>query len=219
MLLRTLSSLSAKPTKLVVLRIDYLWYSAAIFQNFAEYGPRPYWIGYIELSYRGIDHSLSSQMTLLSFIDLSPIDESCIFSTSLHVIKQARKFAIVTPCVTFDQPLLMKAVEIIRTEHLKIVTSLGGFLSLTSFVSSIGMVMEGFGLVKLLDSIYAPNSVLHLLSGKAIERVLEDHFLADTPLKIMLFSPIFPSCKNFKEPTVDDISENQLFFKQFTVLY
>lgn len=56
----------------------------------------------------------------------------------------------------------------------KIVLRLGGFHLLMSFLGSIGNIMEGSGLAELLQTIYAGNSVINILSGHAYSRVSED---------------------------------------------
>ena len=103
----------------------------------------------------------------------------------------------------------MKAVEITWAIGLKIVEKLGGFHSLMSFERNLGMVMEGSGLDKLLETIYAPNSFLHILPDKAIGKAIRGYFLADTTLKIKMFFPVFSSYENFKERTEDEI-ENEV---------
>ena len=66
---------------------------------------------------------------MLPLINLNPSDESCKYSTLLRVIEEACKFDIVTPSVTFNQPLCVKAVKIIQTKDLIIVSSPSGFQS------------------------------------------------------------------------------------------
>ena len=80
------------------------------------------------------------------------------------------------------------------------------------FIESLMTVTEGSSLHNLLETIYAPNSVLQM-SGKAIRRALRGHFLADGALKFKLLFLIFLSCKNFKEPTTDDIEDETLLVK------
>ena len=151
--------------------------------------------------------------------NLSPNDESRIYTTLLLIIEVTHKYDIVTPSTTVDQPLWAKAVEIIKAKDLKIVLRLDSFHSHIIFVESLGMVMEGSGLEKLLETFYASNS------GKAIESALRGHFLANTALKIKLLYPIVPCCQNFKESIVDDIegcsniNENWFSFRQFTTIY
>ena len=97
---------------------------------------------------------------MLPFIDLSPSDKSFIYSTLLHIIDQARQKKIFTPSVTFDQPLWIKSVEIVKANGLKIVTRLGGFHTLMSFIESLGITMERSGLERALEIVYAPNTLI-----------------------------------------------------------
>ena len=75
---------------------------------------------------------------MLPLIDLNPSDETCIYSTFLFVQNQAKLLNIATPCITFDQPLWLKAVDICSASRLDIVCRLGGFHVLMSFLGSIG---------------------------------------------------------------------------------
>ena len=62
---------------------------------------------------------------------------------------EAKRMNIPVPCVTFDQPLWLKAVGIIAESELKIVARLSGFHTVMSFLGSIGKMMKGSGLEKL----------------------------------------------------------------------
>ncbi len=53
-----------------------------------------------------------------------------------------------------------------------IVLRLGGFHTEMSFLGCIGHLMGSSGLQEMLESIYAPNAVVHMLSGKAIARAV-----------------------------------------------
>ena len=78
-----------------------------------------------------------STITFLPIIDLNPNDESCIYSTLLFVIEQAKRMRIPVPCVTFDQALWLKAFFIIEEAGLDIVARLGSFHTLMSYLSVI----------------------------------------------------------------------------------
>ena len=71
---------------------------------------------------------------MLPFIDLNPKDLTCIYSTLLHVIDLAFKRNIPTPSITFDQPLWVKAIEIVQTKKLKTIVRLESFHCLMSFI-------------------------------------------------------------------------------------
>ena len=107
---------------------------------------------------------------MLPLIDLNPGDESCIYSTLLHIKHLAESLVILTPSITFDQPLWLKAVEIVSSKKLNIVVRLGGFHGLVSFAESVGASMEGCGVEKLLQHICETNNVSHMMNGKAQER-------------------------------------------------
>jgi hypothetical protein len=49
-------------------------------------------------------------------------------------------------CITFDQPLFIKAVDIVRASGLKVVVRLGGFHTLMNFLGAVGGVMDGSGI-------------------------------------------------------------------------
>ena len=72
---------------------------------------QPNWSGFMQKHLNG-DYSGKATVTFLLIINLNSSDESCIYSTLLFVEQQARQLNIPTPCITFDQPLFIKAFEI-----------------------------------------------------------------------------------------------------------
>ena len=121
------------------------------------------------------------------------------------MIDQAKRFGVKTPCITFDQPLWLKATAIIHNENLPIVCRLGGFHTLMSFLGSIGKIMEGSGLEDLFSEVYAENSVAHIFSGKAIARAIRAHILAQSVLNTLLLVDV-------KENNEIDFSKLQNFY-------
>lgn len=120
--------------------------------------PRPSWSGFMQhvFCYEGY---AKSEVLFLPIIDLNRSNETCIYSTLLYIENQALQLGIPVPCVTFDQPLWIKAIKIIKSKSLKIVCRLGGFHTMMSFVGSIGSVMKGSGLEEALETAYGPNAV------------------------------------------------------------
>ena len=106
------------------LNIDQLRYSAAIFSKLPK--PRPSWSGFMQSVTVG-PHPSPSKVTMLPIIDLNPSNYSYIFSV-LYIIEQSKVLNVVTPCVTFDQPLWFKSIEIIVSKSLLIVSKLVGFI-------------------------------------------------------------------------------------------
>ena len=92
-------------------------------------------------------------------VDFNLSNKTCIYSTLTYIQNQAERLNIPTPCVTFDQYLWIKAVEIIKSKSMNIVCRLGGFHTMMSFIASIGSVMKGSGLEEALERAYGPNAV------------------------------------------------------------
>jgi hypothetical protein len=72
-----------------------------------------------------------------------------------------------------------------------LVLRLGGFHTEMSFIGSIGHIMSGSGLTSMLETVYAPTAVSHMMSGKAIARAVRGHFLVDTALTTLMMSEIY----------------------------
>ena len=128
----------------------------------------------------------------LPVIDLNPTNENCIYSTPLFIQDQAKILNIVTSCITFDQPLWLKAVELTKSKSMNIVYKLGGFHMLMSFLGSIGRLMECSGISELFQIVYSSDTAVHMLSGKAYSRALRAHFLVQSALELIMFQFILP---------------------------
>ena len=101
---------------------------------------RPYWSGYMQSVSTG-NYSGISTVTFLTIIDLDPNNYSCIYSTLMFIDQQSHALNIVTPCITFDQPLWLTSMEIITAKSMNIAPQLGGFHLLMSFLGSVGKMM------------------------------------------------------------------------------
>ena len=66
---------------------------------------------------------------------------------------------------------------------MNIVVHLGVFHLLMLFLGGIGTIMGGSGLAETMEKIYAQNSVVHMLDGKAYARALRCHFLIESSLQ------------------------------------
>ena len=173
------------------LSYDMLWLSASLCSYMDK--PRSSWSGFMQHAFSTSDRSYSrSDVFLLPIIDLQPSDESCIYSTLLFVQQQTAALNLVTPCITFNQPLWHKETCIISEKKLNIVCRLGGFHTLMSFVGSIGMMMSGSGLEEALAEAYAKNTVPHIMSGKAYSRALRGNFLVEAAVMNLLLKMVVP---------------------------
>ena len=59
------------------------------------------------------------------------------------MIEQGKRICVPVTCVTFDQPLWLKAYSMIEEAGLDIVARLGGFHTLMSYIGAIEKVMKG----------------------------------------------------------------------------
>lgn len=103
-----------------------------------------------------------------------------IYTTLQCAINTAKKHEQRTCLITFDQPLYIKAREIVAASDAssdlsRVVVKLGGFHMLMSFIGCIGYIMNGSGIKEALSTIYASNSVDKMLDGPAFARSIRGH--------------------------------------------
>jgi len=72
---------------------------------------------------------------MLPIIDLNPNSTLCFIE------QQARKLNMPSACVTFDQPLYLKAVEIVLSCNMNVVCRLGSFHVIMSFLVQLWQVL------------------------------------------------------------------------------
>lgn len=128
----------------------------------------PGWSGFMNMIYKSPKASKSS-VVFLPIIDMNPTDATCIYSTLKFLAEQAKKNNV-TPIITFDQPLWWKSHKIICAENddselKKIIIMMGGLHTEMNFLGCIGYVMESTGIHDVLETIYAKNSIQHMMSG------------------------------------------------------
>ena len=130
----------------------------------------------------------------LPMIDMNPCNTSCIYSMLKYIREHAHRHDVTT-IITSDQPLWWKALMIILTEPIEsdlrdIVFKLGCFHTKMSFHQCIGHLMAASGLQELFELIYAPNTVVHMLSGKAVAQAVQGHLIVDAALKTLVLAQI-----------------------------
>ena len=141
---------------------------------------------------------------------MNPSNYSCIFFTLSFIVDQCKALCVPTASVTFDQPLWLKATEIVVDKSINAVIHLGGFHTMMSYVGSIGTLMEGSGLADVLQSVYGENTVKHMLNGKSIARAIRGHNLVESALHTKLQKMLFDEALNqdiFQKLTKDDKKE------------
>lgn len=68
----------------------------------------------------------------------------------------------------------------------RVTIRLGGFHLLMSFLGAIGAIMAGSGHEGLWETVYAKNSVAHMMTGHAYARSLRAHFLTQLTLTVVV---------------------------------
>ena len=96
-------------------------------------------------------------------------------------------------CVTSDQPLWLKATNIIQEKGHSIVCQLGGFHILINFLGIVGTMMKSSGLAELFETVYGEPTVCQMFAGKAILRALRGDILVEIVLMTKLLRHFFPS--------------------------
>ena len=121
--------------------LDVLWISGHTIQA----TPRPSWAWFMQSAMQNTETYDVSEITTLPFINMDPSDCSTIYTALCYARAQCDKAGQKTCFVTFDQPLYIKATEIVRSspELAYVVVRLGGFHLLMSLMGAIGYIMSG----------------------------------------------------------------------------
>ena len=146
---------------------------------------RSNWPGYMQSVCDG-EHPGACHVEFLSLVDKNPGDYDCIYSTLMYVSDQAKALRLPSVCITFDQPLYMKALDVVFKAQLDIVVRLGGFHTMMSYMGSIGHIMRGSGIEDILLLLFGENTIEHILSGKAYAKAIRSHLLIQAALKQLL---------------------------------
>ena len=91
----------------------------------------------------------------------------------------------------------------------KIIVTLGTFQTVMNLFGAIGIIMENTGLSNALETIYKENSLLHVLKGKAVSRVLSAHFIIDPCLSTLMGKKIYHYSRRY----YTEIRVRQFVFK------
>ena len=184
--------------------LDIKWKIATLFSKPER--PCPNWNGYMQLMTED-NHSQEAIFTFHLIINMNPSNYTCIYTTLCYIEDQCQKLDIQTPSVTFDQPLWLKATEIVIEKSMNMVVHLGGFHTLMSYLGSIGSVMDASGLKDVLQTVYGENTVKHMLGGKAITRAVRGHILVENALHLKLQNMLFDETSGHTAMTQQDMQE------------
>ena len=112
--------------------------------------------------------------------------------------------------------------ESIESDLRDIVLKLGGFHTEMSFLGCIGHLMAASGLQELWELIYAPNAVVHMLSGKAVARAVRGHLIVDAALNTLVLAQTFsvpvPGCPNAENEEAEEVLDMPELYEHSTDL-
>ena len=97
--------------------------------------------------FKNHDDVQMDDVTILPLIDLNPGDYSCLYSVIHFVDNEVRRIKLPGTTLTFDQPLFIKAVEIVLAKEIRtVVIRLAGFHTLMSAIGSVIHLMKNSGI-------------------------------------------------------------------------
>ena len=132
-----------------------------------------------------------SVLTMLPVVNLFVINNTALHSLLFFEVKQSKNNKLPTYSITFDQPLNVKACKIVMLNNTEIFVCLGGFHQLKSFSGSIGSLMVGSILRRVLEAVHAPITIGNTMTGEMIEMILVSTVLS---LLLQEFLALFNRC-------------------------
>lgn len=179
----------------------------------------PGWQGFMSEITSALPY-VKSRVLALPFVNHPPTQLSTILTVLIYAAEESKKSGQSTCIVTFDQPLYMKAKDIVlqnNSEHgelSNVIVRLGGFHLLMSFLGSIGFLMTGSGLAELWSTVYASASIPHMLSGHAYARAIRAHYLTFCAISMLIVEEIevTQDDKDYIQSLLAGIENNTLTF-------
>jgi len=106
--------------------------------------------------------------------------------------------------ITFDQPLFWKASEITNavpddSPIRNVILLLGSFHTFMNVLGATGTLMEASGLKEIMETVYGENAVVHMMSGKAVQRAFHGHLLVDQCLTRQIVAKIVEDDPGFQD--------------------
>lgn len=157
-----------------------------------------------------IGGSDASRIEVLPFMNHNPSQLDKIYTAFSFAQKLTEKYNLSVSSVTFHQPLYEEAIKIAESSStlLNIFIRLGGYHLLMSYLSCLGHIMGESRLSDQWKTVYATNSVKHMLSGHAYTRVLLAHMLSSASVMARLL--VTPDCPSSIKLDVARMVDNML---------
>lgn len=184
----TVQNITNSEREVLPMSTDLLW----LYGKWKELHFIPGWNGFMERVTENKSF-VSSSILCLPFIKAPPTNYDTVY-TALKTAAQKCEGQHQKICfVTFDQPLYIKAREIVAScgsdsDLSSVIVRLGGFHLLMSFMGAVGYIMDGSGLQHLFNVSYALASINTMMSGHFYSRAVRGHFLAHLALAKKILS-------------------------------
>lgn len=137
-----------------------------------------------------------STINFLPFVNSSPSDYSTLYTALKHASQIVLNECMKTCIITFDQPLYIKARDIVEAQifdEIHMVVRFGGFHLLGSYMFCIGQIMAESGIKEIFCIIYAKGSVEKVISGHSYGLwllMVRAHIILQLALSQLLFAEI-----------------------------
>jgi hypothetical protein len=75
---------------------------------------------------------------------------------------------------------------------------MGSFHAFMNFLGAVGTLMAGTGLSDVLEEVYGENAVVHMMSGKSVQRAFRGHLLVDRCLNESIVASVIAEDPSFR---------------------
>ena len=121
-----------------------------------------------------------SSIVYQSIIDSNPNDYSTINTALLRCIQLEKpNYAV----ITFDLLIWLKASDLILSQRMPIISRLGGFHLLKSYLATFGVIFADSGLHDIIKLIYEGELAADsILNSNSYDKAIRTHFLIDATI-------------------------------------
>ena len=183
-------------------KVDIFWE-----MSFCFHKSTPSWQGMMHLLHQECKYPGKSSVQFLPMIDMNPGDKTCILSTLDYQCSLSSKHNMPT-IITFDQPLFWKASEIVNavtddSPIRDVIQLLGTFHNFMNVLGAVGTLMDGTGLKEIMETVYGESAIIHMMSGKAVQRAFRNHLQVDQYLTRQIVAKIMEDEPGFQDQVME----------------
>ena len=157
--------------------LDAIWSAGWIIKKNNNEFSHSNWNGWMKSVHKSEGKEVND-IEYMPIIDGDPNNHSTI-----HTLLQKALQMDAHPIVTFDLPIWIKSVDIIKSKKLSVIPRLGGFHLLKSFLGTFDSIFADSGLHELVQLIYPGSTVADsILNGGSYDKAIRSHFLIDAAI-------------------------------------